>query len=439
MDRVAHLMKRSMARHLVWGVPLLVLGGMLVFLSTDAATLTDDTFYEKWKLELGSALISYFGFMLIFGQRVDAWSSPQKNNMPLELLIQHSPSAFAIFDREMCYLAASASWREEFSLGGREIIGCSNYDIFPELPERWKQIYQQALAGETMRADEDRFERANGEVQCHKWEVCPWYWANGDVGGIIIFVENVSERVQMRREAKERINELGQLHQQQVAAETAAAFVREVSQPLASITQYNEAAMMLLERENADIEKVRNIVAQSAMQAIRAGGMLRQLLDILKLQPYDTGPFAFDEEIGTVVVISQENHGLPFNIELELEPELPQVYASRSHVRQALLNLVSNAIEAVMGTSTSMPRIVVSNRARAHERLVEVAIWDNGSGIAQQDIERIFTPFFTTKKRGIGMGLSVGRSLIEANGGQLWFDSNAHSGTTFRLTLPLAS
>lgn len=112
----------------------------------------------------------------------------------LRLFIEHAPAAIAMFDREMRYLAVSRCWMQDYRLTG-DVTGRSHYELFPNLPERWKQVHQRALAGEVLRADEDPFVRADGTTQYIKWQTRPWYAADGSIGGILIAAEDVSERV----------------------------------------------------------------------------------------------------------------------------------------------------------------------------------------------------------------------------------------------------
>lgn len=122
----------------------------------------------------------------------------------LQLLIEHAPASLAMFDKEMRYLAVSRRWREEYALGSRDLRGCSHYEIFPDIPERWKQVHRRGLAGEVIRAYEDHFERADGAIHWLHWEVQPWHTGKGDVAGIIIFAEDITEQ----KKSKEQIEHL---------------------------------------------------------------------------------------------------------------------------------------------------------------------------------------------------------------------------------------
>lgn len=135
-------------------------------------------------------------------EREQAGKERQESEQRLRLFVEHSPAAIAMFDRDMKYLVASRRWLSDYGLGDRQIIGRSHYEVFPDLPERWKVIHQRCLAGAVEKCEEDPFPRADGHIDWVRWEIHPWRRADGENGGIIIFSEVITERKRAEEELR---------------------------------------------------------------------------------------------------------------------------------------------------------------------------------------------------------------------------------------------
>ena len=228
---------------------------------------------------------------------------------------------------------------------------------------------------------------------------------------------------------------LAQAHRRMTAGELAAALAHELNQPLAAITTYGEACVQLLGHARPDLGKLRRNIDEMARQAQRAGQTIRELRAFLSTGGSDRSAV----DLGalarvTADLIAAEARRRGVRLALQIEEPLPPVLAAPVHIEHVLVNLLQNALEAIHAASVREGAITLS--ARAESDMVQVSVRDTGPGIGDAVMQRIFEPFYTTKSEGLGMGLSISRSIVEAHGGKLWVETADGAGTTFHFTLP---
>jgi two-component system, LuxR family, sensor kinase FixL len=226
----------------------------------------------------------------------------------------------------------------------------------------------------------------------------------------------------------DRVSRMGQL---------ASALAHELNQPLGAILRNAEAAELFLQHDPPDLDELRAILADIRKDDQRAGDVIDRLRALLKRRSIELHAVAVGDFLGSVAALMHMDAAVRHvKLEIEAAPELPTVAGDRVHLQQVLINLVLNAMDAVEGAPAEERRVVVRAQRNA-EGAVEVAVSDSGHGIAPERLDRVFEPFFTTKANGLGIGLPISHTIIEAHGGRIWAQNNAHKGATFRFTLPI--
>jgi C4-dicarboxylate-specific signal transduction histidine kinase len=218
-------------------------------------------------------------------------------------------------------------------------------------------------------------------------------------------------------------------------AEAGTTLAHELNQPLSAIVGYNAACLRLLESGHAPAE-LESALEKCRVQAVRAGDILHRIRDLTRKRSVTLTPCDFNAMLREVINWVQDDldrHGV--RLDLALSRPLPTVQADRILVEQVMLNLVNNAIDAMHAVAPAQRRLAIETSVD-EQGTVQVTVADRGAGIAPENESRLFTPFFTTKERGLGLGLSICRSVVEMHGGRLWHDARDGGGTAFHFTLP---
>jgi signal transduction histidine kinase len=238
-------------------------------------------------------------------------------------------------------------------------------------------------------------------------------------------------------QARQRMAELAHVNRYSMAGELATSIAHELNQPLGSILVNTETAELLLNEPSPDMTELKEILSDIRRDDQRAGEVIRRLRSILKRVPFEARQFDLNDTVReSISLVSGIAHAREINVERLLSAEALPVSGDRIQVQQVLLNLLLNATDA-MATQDKAQRKVVLRTARDGDAAV-IEIADNGPGILAENVDEIFQPFYTTKPNGMGMGLSIARTIIEAHEGQISAERRAGQGAVFRVRLPLA-
>ncbi|HZW46666.1 MAG TPA: ATP-binding protein, partial [Microvirga sp.] len=249
------------------------------------------------------------------------------------------------------------------------------------------------------------------------------------------FVRDLTERQQAETRLQELQSELVHVSRLTALGEMASALAHELNQPLAAISNYVTGSRQLLAREAPDLAKVRPALDKAGEQALRAGQIIRRLRDFVARgeteRRIESLPKLLQDALALALVGARE-HGV--RVSMSLDPAAEFVLADKVQVQQVVLNLVRNAMDAMEDSDKRKLRI---ESRRFDGDSVEVVVTDTGPGISPEVERQLFQPFVTTKAAGMGIGLSISRTIVESHGGKLWAESEAGGGAAFHFTLRL--
>jgi signal transduction histidine kinase len=217
--------------------------------------------------------------------------------------------------------------------------------------------------------------------------------------------------------------------------EMASSLAHELNQPLTSIYAYAQASLRMLQDGREKSEKFVNAIEQTAKRAEQAGEIIRRIRRFVRKEGIKKTRIKLNAVIEeTLEFTKREIREKGITLQLDLEDQLPVVSVDGVQIQQVLLNLIRNSIEAL--GETKKPAITVSTQ-RVDDTHVRVTVRDSGPGLDKEQIDRIYDAFHTTKQNGMGMGLAISRSIIEAHNGRIWAESQTKQGAIFHFTLPI--
>lgn len=359
----------------------------------------------------------------------------------LQSILETIPDAMIVIDGNGIMQFFSSAAERQFGYSEREAIG-QNVRVLMPNPDRSRHDGYLAR----YRSTGERHIIGIGRIvtgQRKDGTTFPMHLSIGEMqsGGAPYFtgfVRDLTEHQQTQARLQELQSELVHVSRLSAMGEMASALAHELNQPLAAISNYMKGSRRLLSASSdPNTPKIENALDRAAEQAIRAGQIIRRLRDFVARGESEKRMESISkliEEAGALGLAGAREQGV--QLRFNLDPEHDLVLVDRVQIQQVLVNLFRNALEAM---AQSPRRELIASNIPADDDMIEIEVSDTGPGFTDDVKTNLFQTFFTTKETGMGVGLSISRSIIEAHGGRMWADSNAAGGATFRFTLPAAS
>ena len=253
--------------------------------------------------------------------------------------------------------------------------------------------------------------------------------------------ESILNQIEEQRRTEEALHstrmELARVVRITTIGELAASIAHEVNQPLAAVVANADACVAWLALESPNLVEARTAAERATLGATRASDVISRIRSLINKAPPERARVQLNEVVEEVAALAESQASRnDVTVAMELAADLPLVLGDKIQMQQVILNLMINGIEAMTGVSDRPRRLLICSR-RQDDNQVCVSIHDSGIGVNAELMARLFEPFFTTRSQGIGMGLPISRSIIEAHGGRLWAESTENQGSVFQFTLPI--
>ena len=350
---------------------------------------------------------------------------------------------FGIWIRDLARneIWATDKWRALFGFSKSERLELDRIleRFHPEDRDAFRMAIEKAAEGDGRYEVDYRVVLPNGGMR--------WIGSRGrvefDGAGKPMIVRSVSQDITKRKVAEQEVQtlqqEIAHVGRVSMLGQLASALAHEINQPLAAILRNAEAAELFLQDPSPDLDEVRAILSDIRSDDQRAGSVIDRMRGLLKRQNLVRRPVDVGELVGGVIaLVGSDAAARHITLSVAMAKDLRPVCGDPVHLQQVLLNLIVNGMDA-LGDVTGKDRHVSVSASLDGPGSVEIVVSDSGPGIPADKLTHIFDSFFTTKPEGMGMGLPISRTIIEAHGGRLWAESNNGSGASFRFTLPIAA
>ena len=390
--------------------------------------------------------IQMIGINMDITDRNEMVENLKRQESQLRSFVEQAPAAVAMFDKDMKYITVSNKWYEHNRIEGQSIIGKSHYDVLPQVKKRkdWLKIHNRVLAGEELSKGKDQFTRIDNSEVWISWTAIPWHNADGEIGGMILYVSDITKEVEYTEELENEIEaRTQQIRKQaenleQVNKELESfsySISHDLRAPLRSINGFSDILMEdYAEQLDEEGKRLMGIVKESA---VTMGQLIDDILEFSrlgkkKIQKSEIDMTKLFESVCEVETGSYSDKQIDLKID-----DLPNAQGDVALIKQVVVNLVSNAFKY----SSKEDKIVINiGLDQSEENEVAYFIKDNGTGFKMEYHDKLFGVFNRLHSKnefeGTGVGLAIVKRIINKHGGKIWAESEEGKGSIFFFSLP---
>ena len=390
-------------------------------------------------------LVRWFGTHTDVTKRIEAEHALRNLNETLEQRVEAearervrlwsvSQDLLVVTDMEGRFIAVNPAWNA--TLGYPEEILLNNTSEWLVHPDDWVRTcaYRDGVAkGQNLADLENRFRHEQGSYRWLSWKAVAEKDHIYAVARDVTDLKNTADQLQATR------RELAAVVRHTTMGAMTASIAHEIRQPLTALIMNANAGLRWLNKTEPDLDEVRAALKRIVNNGDQAGAVIAGIRSMFRKDLGERSPVSLNDLISEVLVIARgelEKHEI--SQESELCDVLPMIMAERTQLQQVILNLVMNAVDA-MSSVTDRERILIVRSAMSESDHILITVEDSGNGIEPNHVNRVFEAFFTTKAKGMGMGLSISRTIVESHGGKLWFSARSPYGSSFSARLPMSA
>ncbi len=355
----------------------------------------------------------------------------------LRMITNALPLLIAYVGGDCRYRFNNKAYEQWYGIPTEQVYGKTMREVLgEEVYTRCKPYVDEVLSGVPVNYSLEMKLRQDKEQRFVEASYLPHLSPGGQVLGFYSLVQDVTDRKRDEMELQRQRDELAHVTRVATLGEMSASMVHELNQPLAAILNNAQAAEIFLERDPPDLKEVREALKDIVSDDLRAGEVIRRLRAYVVKGDVKSEPIRVNKLVNDVLSLVRNDASLhKLKITTKLASKLPEAHGDPVQLQQVLINLVLNGGQA-MSAMPSSGQLVISTSLMDKDT-IKISVSDGGPGIDGELAERIFDAFFTTKREGMGMGLSICRSIVNAHGGRIWMEPRAEGGSTFSFSLPI--